>query len=82
MYLFCNEYIAEKHIPAYVHDRLKENPYSRQAIELGQLSPVRTKYSPTHKLQIIAKAFAKQYGIKDGDAKLPVLLPLHLKFEL
>ncbi|MBP6236067.1 MAG: GH3 auxin-responsive promoter family protein [Saprospiraceae bacterium] len=82
LYLFCNEYIAEKHLPEYVHDRLKENPYYRQAIELGQLGPIRTKNYPTHKLQIIAKAFVQQYGIKDGDAKLPVLLPLHLKFEL
>jgi GH3 auxin-responsive promoter len=82
VYLFSEDALAAAQLLTEVHDSLKENPYYRQAIDLGQLGPLQAKCYPSRMLQIIATAYAKQYSIKDGDAKLPVLLPLHFKFEL
>ncbi len=82
LYLFSDECQIVEHLLTNVENQLKENPYYSQALDLGQLGPMRAKYYPAHMLQIIATAFAKQYSIKDGDAKLPALLPLLLKFEL
>ncbi len=53
--------------------RLKDNPYFRQALELGQLAPVRLL--PLHEGWAVklSVALAKRQGCRIGDVKLPLL---------
>lgn len=52
---------------------LRENPYFRQALELGQLAPVRLLPLREGWATALSVALAKRQGCRIGDVKLPVL---------
>lgn len=57
-----------------VLSRLRENPYFRQALELGQLAPVGVLRLRDGWATALSVALAKRQGCRLGDVKLPVLL--------
>lgn len=53
---------------------LRENPYFRQALELGQLAPVGTLRLRDGWTMALAVALARRQGCRIGDVKIPTLL--------
>lgn len=54
--------------------RLRGNPYFRQALDLGQLAPVRVRSLRDGWATMLSLALARRQGCRIGDVKLPVLL--------
>ncbi len=54
-------------------ERLRENPYFRQALELGQLAPARLLPLREGWAVALSVALAKRQGCRIGDVKLPLL---------
>lgn len=60
-----------------LEEALCQNPYYQQARAVGQLGPVQAlKVAPGFSTQLY-QHYKKSRGIKDGDVKLPLLLPMH-----
>lgn len=59
---------------AGVLSRLRENPYFRQALDLGQLAPVEILRLRDGWATALSVALARRQGCRIGDVKLPVLL--------
>jgi len=53
---------------------VRENPYFRQAVDLGQLAPVGTRCLRDGWTMALAVALARRQGCRIGDVKIPVLL--------
>ncbi len=53
---------------------LRENPYFRQALELGQLAPVGIQRLRDGWTMAFSVALARRQGCRIGDVKIPVLL--------
>lgn len=68
--------INECQLLEYIDRYLHHNPYYAQAIKLGQLSALELELKPPTVLKKISRTYANQYQIKDGDLKLPLILPL------
>jgi GH3 auxin-responsive promoter len=66
-------WIEETDLGGGVLARLRENPYFRQALELGQLAPVRVLPLREGWATALSVALAKRQGCRIGDVKLPVL---------
>jgi len=60
----------------HINKHLQLNPYYDQAINLGQLSPLEVELIHPQVLERISRAYARRYQIKDGDLKLPLILPM------
>ena len=67
-------WLEETDLAARVLGRLRENPYFRQALDLGQLAPVRVMCLRNGWATILSVALAMRQGCRIGDVKLPVLL--------
>lgn len=59
---------------APIYAKLLENPYFRQAIELGQLAPIETRILKNDWVKNLTAALARKRGCRIGDVKLPVLV--------
>ncbi len=66
-------WLEETDLAAGVIGRLRENPYFRQALDLGQLAPVKTIPLREGWATELSVALAKRQGCRIGDVKLPVL---------
>lgn len=66
-------WLEETDLAAGVIGRLRENPYFRQALDLGQLAPVKTIPLREGWATALSVALAKRQGCRIGDVKLPVL---------
>lgn len=67
-------WLEDTDLAAGVLGRLRGNPYFRQALELGQLAPVRLLPLREGWATALTVALAKRQGCRIGDVKLPVLL--------
>lgn len=67
-------WIEETDLAGGVLARLRENPYFRQALDLGQLEPVRVRCLRDGWATALSVALARRQGCRIGDVKLPVLL--------
>jgi len=56
---------------------LNENPYYKQAVDIKQLNPLSIRIIKPSELLEINEIYAQHFSIKDGDVKLPVLLPIN-----
>lgn len=54
--------------------RLRQNPYFRQALELGQLAPVKTRSLRQGWATVFSVALARKQRCRIGDVKIPVLM--------
>lgn len=66
-------WLEETDLAVGVIGRLRENPYFRQALDLGQLAPVRSLPLREGWASALSVALAKRQGCRIGDVKLPVL---------
>jgi len=67
-------WIEETELAAGVLRRLRENPYFRQAMELGQLAPIGIRRLRDGWATALSVALARRQGCRIGDVKIPVLL--------
>lgn len=67
-------WLEDTDLAAGVLGRLWENPYFLQALDLGQLEPVRLMPLREGWATVLSVALAKRQGCRLGDVKLPVLL--------
>ena len=67
-------WIEETDLAGGVLARLRESPYFRQALELGQLAPVGIRCLRNGWATALSVALARRQGCRIGDVKLPVLL--------
>lgn len=67
-------WLEDMDFAAGVSARLRENPYFRQALDLGQLAPVRLRRLRNGWATVLSLALARRQGCRIGDVKLPVLL--------
>ena len=67
-------WLEETDLAPGVLGSLRENPYFRQALDLGQLEPVRSMPLREGWATVLSVALAKRQGCRIGDVKLPVLL--------
>jgi hypothetical protein len=56
---------------------LNENPYYKQAVDINQLKPLCSKIVSSKTLLEILVNYGQYFQIRDGDVKLPVLLPVN-----
>jgi hypothetical protein len=82
LFIFSDQNLDIESVVRKVNAQLHQNPYYHQAVSLGQLGDLKAKLYPNTSLNRFADKYARHNSIKDGDAKLPVLLPVHINFEI
>jgi len=67
---------AAEYIRKNLKEYLSQNPYYRQAVDAGQLSPLSVYTAEKETVEMVTRFYQRRRQIKDGDLKLPVLFPL------